>query len=119
MRQKDRLVARHLNCVVSNSNSGPPCQLQRDSGRDVTWQALKYTAYVSGLTKTQIVDIYQQYFDRYAGGGNAAVRICEFMEVEELEETVLNPGNDQRMIFIAANFRREVLRRVLTAGGKA
>lgn len=84
-----------------------------DSGRDVTWQALKYTAYVSGLTKTQIVDIYQQYLDRYAGGGNAAVRICEFMEVEELEETVLNPGNDQRMIFIAANFRREVTATVL------
>ena len=84
-----------------------------DSGRDVTWQALKYTAYVSGLTKTQIVDIYQQYLDRYAGGGNAAVRICEFMEVEELEETVLNPGNDQRMLFIAANFRREVTATVL------
>lgn len=84
-----------------------------DSGRDVTWQALKYTAYVSGLTKTQIVDIYQQYLDRYEGGGNAAVRICEFMEVEELEETVLNPGNDQRMIFIAANFRREVTATVL------
>jgi hypothetical protein len=79
----------------------------------VTWQALKYTAYVSGLTKTQIVDIYQQYLDRYEGGGNAAVRICEFMEVEELEETVLNPGNDQRMIFIAANFRREVTATVL------
>ncbi len=84
-----------------------------DSGRDVTWQALKYTAYVSGLTKTQIVDIYQQYLDRYEGGGNAALRICEFMEVEELEETVLNPGNDQRMIFIAANFRREVTATVL------
>jgi hypothetical protein len=84
-----------------------------DSGRDVTWQALKYTAYVSGLTKTQIVDIYQQYLDRYEDGGNAAVRICEFMEVEELEETVLNPGNDQRMIFIAANFRREVTATVL------
>lgn len=75
-----------------------------DSGRDVTWQALKYTAYVSGLTKTQIVDIYQQYLDRYSGGGNAAVRICEFMEVEELEETVLNPGNDQRMIFYRSQF---------------
>ncbi|UWR98959.1 DUF4268 domain-containing protein [Phaeobacter inhibens] len=35
------------------------------------------------------------------------------MEVEELEETVLNPGNDQRMIFIAANFRREVTATVL------
>lgn len=84
-----------------------------DSGRDVTWQALKYTAYVSGLTKTQIVDIYQQYLDRCCGGGNAAVRLCEFMEVEDLGEIQLNPGNDQRMIFIAANFRREVTATVL------
>lgn len=84
-----------------------------DSGRDVTWQALKYTAYVSGLTKAQIVEIHQHYLDRYCGGGSAVARICEFMEVEELEETVLNPGNGQRMIFIAANFRREVTATVL------
>lgn len=84
-----------------------------DSGRDVTWQALKYTAYVSGLTKTQIVDIFQQYLDRFCGGGNAVARLCEFMEVEDLGEIVLNPGNDQRMIFIAANFRREVTATVL------
>lgn len=84
-----------------------------DSGRDVTWQALKYTAYVSGLNKTQIVDIYQQYLDRYCGGGNAVARICEFMEVEDLSEIVLNSGNDQRMMFIAANFRREVTATVL------
>ena len=31
-----------------------------DSGRYVTWQALKYTAYVSGLNRGQIVDIHQQ-----------------------------------------------------------
>lgn len=37
-----------------------------DSGRDVTWQALKYAAYVSGLTRTQIVDIHQQYLDAIA-----------------------------------------------------
>lgn len=84
-----------------------------DSGRDVTWQALKYTAYVSGLIKTQIVDIYQQYLDRFCGGGNAVARLCEFMEVEDLGEIHLNPGNDQRMIFIAANFRREVTATVL------
>lgn len=84
-----------------------------DSGRDVTWQALKYTAYVSGLTKTQIVDIYQQYLDRFCGGGNAVARLCEFMEVEDLGEIHLNPGTDQRMIFIAANFRREVTATVL------
>ncbi|AXA41639.1 DUF4268 domain-containing protein [Rhizobium leguminosarum] len=79
----------------------------------MTWQALKYTAYVSGLNKPQIVEIYQQYLDRYSGGGSAAERICEFMEVEELQETVLNPGNGQRMMFIAANFRREVTATVL------
>ncbi|SLN46040.1 hypothetical protein TRL7639_02507 [Falsiruegeria litorea R37] len=84
-----------------------------DSGRDVTWQALKYTAYVSGLTKTQIIDIYQQYLDRYCGGGNAAAQICEFLDVEELGEVILNPGNDQRLIFIAANFRKEVTSTVL------
>lgn len=84
-----------------------------DSGRDVTWQALKYTAYVSPLKTTDIVTIYQQYLDRYCGGGNAAQQICDFMEVEDLTEVVLNPGNDQRMIFIAANFRREVTATVL------
>lgn len=84
-----------------------------DTGRDVVWQALKYTAYASSLTKMQIVDIYQQYLDRHPDGGNAASKICEFMEVEELEETVLNPGNDQRMMFIAAQFRREVTATVM------
>ncbi len=84
-----------------------------DSGRDVTWQALKYTAYVSSLTKTQIVDIYQQYLDRFCGGGNAVARLCEFMGVEDLGEIILNPGNDQRIVFIAANFRREVTATVL------
>lgn len=84
-----------------------------DSGRDVTWQALKYTAYASSLTKTQIVDIYQQYLDRFCGGGNAVARLCEFMEVEDLGEITLNPGHDQRMVFIAANFRREVTATVM------
>lgn len=79
-----------------------------DSGRDVTWQALKYAAYTSGLKKTQIVDIHQQYLDRYCGGGNAVQAICDFMEVEDLDEAVLNPGNGQRILFVAASFRREV-----------
>lgn len=84
-----------------------------DSGRDVTWQALKYTAYVSTLKTVQIVEIYQKYLNRYCGGGSASERICEFLEVEELQEAGLNPGNGQRMIFIAANFRREVTATVM------
>lgn len=84
-----------------------------DSGKDVVWQVLKYAAYVSNLNKSQILEIYQKYLTRYCGGGNAKDRICQFLEVEDLDETVLNPGNDQRMIFIAANFRREATATVM------
>lgn len=49
-----------------------------DSGRDVTWQALKYAAYCSSLTKTQIIGIFQSYLDRFEKGANAVERICEF-----------------------------------------
>ena len=34
-----------------------------DSGRDVTWQALKYASYCSTLTKENIRQIYQSYLD--------------------------------------------------------
>ncbi|PLX37894.1 MAG: hypothetical protein C0606_06455 [Hyphomicrobiales bacterium] len=83
-----------------------------DSGRDVTWQAIKYAAYCSSLKKAEIVGIFQQYLDRQ-GGGDAAAAICEFLEVGTLDEFVLNEGNDQRIVFIAANFRREVTATVL------
>ena len=68
---------------------------------------------MSSLTKSQIVDIYQQYLDRHAGGENAVHQICEFLEVQELDEVLLNPGNNQRLMFIAANFRKEVTATVL------
>ncbi|AYF04189.1 DUF4268 domain-containing protein (plasmid) [Paracoccus yeei] len=84
-----------------------------DSGRDVTWQALKYAAYVSSLTKAQIIDIYKQYLDRYCGGGNAVQNICDFLGEENLDEVVLNPSQNQRLMFIAAHFRKEVTATVL------
>ena len=31
-----------------------------DSGRDVTWQVLKYASYCSSLTKNQVRDIYEE-----------------------------------------------------------
>lgn len=36
-----------------------------DSGRDVTWQALKYASYCYGMHKDDIVNVYQQYLDNY------------------------------------------------------
>ena len=79
-----------------------------DSGRDVIWQALKYASYCSNLSKTQIVKIYQAYLDRYESGGDAKELLSDFFDQQDFEELVINPGHQQRMMFIAANFRKEV-----------
>ena len=77
-----------------------------DTGRDVVWQAVKYAAYCSNLTKTQIIDIFQQYLDRWSRDKDAERAICELLDEDSLEEVVLNGGNDQRLIFIAAKSRQ-------------
>jgi hypothetical protein len=84
-----------------------------DSGRDVVWQALKYASYCSNLNKSQIVDIYQAYLDRYCGGGDAKTKIGEFLEVPDLGEVVLNSGNQQRIMLVSAKFRKEVTSTVM------
>lgn len=84
-----------------------------DSGKDVTWQALKYASYCSGLSKASITKIYQQYLDINESGSNAEDRISEFMEGQYFEELALNTGASQRVILIAAKFRKEVTSTVL------
>ncbi|MBN4053385.1 DUF4268 domain-containing protein [Haliea sp. AH-315-K21] len=79
-----------------------------DTGRDVVWQALKYASYCSNLTKSQILDIYQAYLHRHSDGASAQEMICEFLELPDIEEVVLNSGSRQRIIFVAAQFRKEV-----------
>jgi hypothetical protein len=87
-----------------------------DSGRDVVWQSLKYASYCASLTKLQIVEIFQQYINRYEKGANdndgkvidASTQICEFLDAPDLDEIKLNLGNSQRLMMVAANFRKEV-----------
>ncbi|AOJ20197.1 hypothetical protein WJ11_07945 [Burkholderia cenocepacia] len=84
-----------------------------DSGRDVVWQALKYASYCSTLSKTQVAEIFQRYLDKHGPGRDAQALICDFLGEEDFAEVVLNPGNDQRLILVAANFRKEVTSTVL------
>lgn len=84
-----------------------------DSGRDVVWQALKYASYCSALTRTKIVDIYRGYLQRRGIDDDPEALLCEFLEIEDIADTLLNPGSEQRIILIAANFRREVTSTVL------
>ena len=84
-----------------------------DSGRDVVWQALKYAAYCSTLTRKDISGIYQKYLERSGQDEEAEAKLRDFFDVEDLGEIVLNPRNEQRLILIAANFRKEVTAAVL------
>lgn len=84
-----------------------------DSGKDVTWQALKYASYCSTLTKEEIRSIYQSYLDAHFSSKNAVDLIVEFFDNLDYSEIVLNQRMAQRIILIAANFRKEVTSTVL------
>lgn len=82
-----------------------------DTGRDVVWQALKYTSYCSTLTTSQIIKLYQDYLNKWQNGEDAKQNITDFLERED-DELLLN-RNDQRIIFVANNYRKEVTSTVL------
>jgi len=84
-----------------------------DTGRDVTWQALKYASYCSGLSKENIRKIYQEFLNKDGQGEKAEEKLVDFFEGEDYEEITLNKGVTQRIILIAANFRKEVTSTVL------
>lgn len=79
-----------------------------DSGRDVTWQVLKYASYCSSLNSEEIINIYNQYL----GDSSAEEKLEEFFESEDYEER-LNQGNSQRIMMVAGSFRKEVTSTVL------
>ncbi|EFI6272108.1 TPA: DUF4268 domain-containing protein [Escherichia coli] len=81
-----------------------------DSGRDVVWQALKYAGYCANLRQESVVEIFQLYLTQHEPSEirPAAEVIAEFMGWESLKEGVLNRKGTQRVIMVAANFRKEV-----------
>jgi len=83
-----------------------------DTGRNVVWQALKYTSYCSTLTTAQIIKMYQSYLDQNSIGGDAKEAILEFLETSDDEDLLLN-SNDQRIIFVSNSYRKEVTSTVL------
>jgi hypothetical protein len=82
-----------------------------DTGRNVVWQALKYASYCSTLTNNQIIKMYQAYLNAYSNSEDAKESLLEFLERDE-EDLLLNI-NDQRIVFVANNYRKEVTSSVL------
>lgn len=83
-----------------------------NTGRDVTWQVLKYSSYCSTLNATQILAIYNQYLQKIGSTDTAEELLEEFLETEDYKEK-LNIGNSQRIMMIAGEFRKEVTSTVL------
>jgi hypothetical protein len=88
-----------------------------DSGRDVTWQAIKYASYCSRLKKDDIAEIYQTYLNATKQGSDAKSSITAFLGAEDFDEVELNKLFTQRVILIGAKFRKEVTSTVLWLSG--
>ena len=89
-----------------------------DSGRDVVWQALKYASYCANLKKQQVVEIFQRYLDEQARqeakeSENAQSLLLEFLGAEDLQSVQINTLKSQRLILVAAKYRKEVTNTVL------
>ena len=78
-----------------------------DSGRDVVWQAQKYASYCATLKHSDILNIYQDFLDKHNHGENAEEQLAQFFD----EDVMFN--QDQRIVLVAANFRKEVTSTVL------
>ncbi len=84
-----------------------------DTGKDVTWQALKYASYCASLSNNNIAKIFQDFLIKGGSTDKAEDLIAEFLEVDDFQEVALNKGISQRIVLIAANFRKEVTSTVL------
>lgn len=81
-----------------------------DSGKDVTWQALKYVSYCSALTKDEIISIYQDYLKNKNLDEDAEKNILEHLGADYIN---INISNSQRIILVSREFRAEVTSTVL------
>lgn len=86
-----------------------------DSGKDVTWQAMKYASYCSTLGKDNIRKIYQDYLNKIEPVVIAEDKICDFLNKSDFDEVQLNHDLSQRIILVAREFRKEVTSTVLWA----
>jgi len=84
-----------------------------DSGKDVTWQVLKYASYCSTLSKDEIRQIFQSYLSKKSHSETAEERLSDFFDGKDYEEIILNQGASQRIMMVAGKFRKEVTSTVL------
>lgn len=83
-----------------------------DTGKDVTWQALKYASYCSSLDSGNIISIFTEYLRNIGSDESAEQLLEEFFESEDFEE-ILTSATHQRIMLVAGEYRKEVTSTVL------
>lgn len=63
-----------------------------DSGKDVTWQAIKYASYCSTLSKQQIIEIFQKYLLSIGDQSKATDALSDFFDGKEIDDIEINKG---------------------------
>ena len=76
-----------------------------DSGKEVTWQSIKYASYCSTLKKENVIQIYKDYIAKNKLDIDAEKSIASFFD----DVDVPYPTDIQRIILVAHTFRKEVL----------
>jgi len=84
---------------------------REDSGKNVELQAIKYAAYCSTLSLTEVAKLYQQYLGQKnkIDEEEAKKRILKFVDNDEFEELDDKP----RIIIVSKEYRPEVTASVL------
>ena len=77
-----------------------------DSGKDVTWQSIKYAAYCSTLTTEQVVELYSSYLQTNHVAGDAITNLQAFLGSQY--EDLLSTNTKPRIILVAKEYRPEV-----------
>lgn len=80
-----------------------------DSGKDVTWQAIKYASYCSTLTRQNVIDIFNQYLQKHNFPETADETLLEFLSDNDVESSQVYPSEKQRIMLVSHSFRPEVL----------
>lgn len=86
-----------------------------DSGRDVTWQAIKYASYCASLGKQQVIEMFQKFLNTHFPDQDldANQKLFNFFERDIDDMEINKDNNTQRIFLIAANFHKEVTSSVL------
>jgi hypothetical protein len=84
-----------------------------NTGKNVTWQAVKYASYCSKLTKSDIETIFRDFLQKSDPQKDSLDVLANFFNRNNYAEIELNTSLSQRIILVASSFPIEVTSTVL------